>query len=367
MEPMEGATTVERMLMGRAKASRIPVSGSIELLPLCNMSCEMCYVRLTRAEMEAKGRLRTAAEWLALGQEMQRAGVLFLLLTGGEPLIYPDFKEVYLGLRKLGMVLTLNTNGTLLNEEWADFFAQNKPRRINITLYGADERTYERLCHYPGGFEKTLDAIRALKERGVDVRINVSVTPENVDELERLRAIGAELEVPVVMDSYMLPAEREREKPFPMQARLLPEAAAKARLFCVRTEIGEEAYAQYVRQTLRRVEEFTPDARLTEMDCMAGKCSFTVNWQGALRPCVIMDEPEADVFEQGFERAWRQVSARCDGLKLNDKCAACQLRPVCKICPASAKIETGDWDGVPDYLCRYARETLRLLGEEALS
>ena len=137
------------------------------------MNCDMCYVRLSKEEMEKLGRLRTADEWLTLAKQMQEAGTLFILLTGGEPLLYPEFKKVYMGLRKMGMILTVNTNGTLINEKWADFFGKEKPRRINITLYGADERAYEELCHYPGGFERTMRGIRLLKERGVDVKIKV--------------------------------------------------------------------------------------------------------------------------------------------------------------------------------------------------
>ena len=77
------------------------------------------------------------------------------LLTGGEPLLFPGFKELYIELQKMGMILTINTNGTLIDEEWADFFQKYKPRRMNITLYGADDQAYEQLCHYPGGFQKT--------------------------------------------------------------------------------------------------------------------------------------------------------------------------------------------------------------------
>ena len=65
----------------------------------------------------------------------------------------------------MGMILTINTNGTLLGESWADFFAEYRPRRINITLYGADAASYNRLCHYPQGFDQTVRAIRLLRER----------------------------------------------------------------------------------------------------------------------------------------------------------------------------------------------------------
>lgn len=119
--------TYEKILISKAFQKGIPLNASLELLPLCNMNCQMCYVRLDSEEMKQKDRLRTAEEWFDLARQMKEAGILFVMLTGGEPLLYPDFKKVYLGLRSLGMIVTVNTNGTLLDEHWADFFAANPP------------------------------------------------------------------------------------------------------------------------------------------------------------------------------------------------------------------------------------------------
>ena len=145
MERIEDDDTIERQLLARAKYSHAPINGSLELLPICNMNCDMCYVRLSREEVQALGGLHTADEWIGVGQQMKEAGVLFLLLTGGEPLLFPDFKRLYTELRSMGFIITINTNGTLVDEKWADFFGRNKPRRVNITLYGANEEEYSRL------------------------------------------------------------------------------------------------------------------------------------------------------------------------------------------------------------------------------
>lgn len=166
MNYMDDASTFERSLLQKARQKHIPVTGALELLPLCNMNCDMCYVRLSRSEMERQGRLRTVEEWVRLAEQMQKAGTVFLLLTGGEPLLFPDFKTLYRRLRNLGMILTINTNGTLLDEAWADFFATYPPRRINITLYGADAASYDRLCHFPQGFDQTLRCTGTPAPRG---------------------------------------------------------------------------------------------------------------------------------------------------------------------------------------------------------
>ena len=365
MEALEGATTMERMLLAQAKQSHTPVNGSIELLPLCNMNCDMCYVRLSREEMERQGRLRTAEEWLEIGRQMKDAGVLFLLLTGGEPLLYPDFRELYLGLRRLGMILTINTNGTLVDEEWAAFFGKYKPRRVNITLYGADEKAYADLCHYPGGFARTISGIRLLQKYGVDVKVGGSLARANRGDLDRILEIGEQMDVPVRVDTYMMPAARERELPFAMQSRLEPEEAAQARVRALKREMGAELFGKYAAESIGRAEHPEPaEEKPGQMACMAGQCSFTINWQGEMRPCVILGKPAIPVFESGFQNAWKKLMEETGNIRLSARCSVCHLRHLCRTCAASALLEAGSYEAVPEYMCRYAKETLRLLRGE---
>lgn len=223
MELMEDGTTIEQQMFTMATEKKVPLYGVLELLPLCNLNCDMCYVRMSREEMEEVGRLRTMEEWTKTAEDMMKAGTLFVLLTGGEPLLYPHFRELYQKLRELGMIITINTNGTLIDEAWADFFAENKPRRINITLYGASNETYERLCHYPGGFDKAVNGIRLLRERNIDVKVNGSLAKANVDDRMKIIELGESLDAPVRIDTYMYPSVRERNHAYNNQARLDPE------------------------------------------------------------------------------------------------------------------------------------------------
>lgn len=355
--------TLEKNMIKYASARSVPINGSFELLPLCNLNCKMCYVRLSREEMEKQGRLRTADEWLSIAEQMQKAGTLFLLLTGGEPLIYPDFKKLYLGLKKLGFIISVNTNGTLLNEEWADFFAENKPRRINITLYGSDENAYKNLCNYPEGFQKTMNALKLLKEKDVPAKINFSVTRANADMLDDIYCIGKELDMLVETDTYMIPALKERDLPISLQSRLEPEQAAAKRFEIMRYDRTSEMAKEYIDAVLKQIEE-TDTTHPDGISCLAGNCGFTINWKGEMKPCVTFDEPAVSVFEVGFDEAWRQISQRTKEFHLNPKCVNCNLRIICPTCVASAFLETGSYDGVPKYLCRYAAETLRLYKEE---
>jgi len=355
--------SMEEMLIARADLTKSPVSAVLELLPLCNMNCAMCYVRLSREEMECKGRLRTADEWIALAKEMQQEGVLFVLLTGGEPLLYPDFKKVYLALKEMGMIVSVNTNATLIDNDWIEFFSKHKPRKMNITIYGGSEDTYDRLCHYRSGYQKTLLAIERLRERGIDIRVNCTVTRENYLEVEEIARWAKERDLPIVIDTYMIPVKREREKPFDLQSRLMPKDAAKARINSWKLHMD---MSEYKRNAEEMYEESSRIGKKElkqscAMRCHAGKSSCTVTWDGRMMPCLTLEKVQVDVFEVGFAKAWRYLVDETEKIMINSKCAECIYRPFCKTCAACAIAETGDVQGIPEYMCEYAEESFRLM------
>ena len=94
-----------------------------------------------------------------------------------------------------------------------------------------------------------------------------------------------------------------------------------------------------------------------QMECLAGRCSYTVNWQGEMHPCVILTAPTANVFEVGFKKAWETVSDGCSKIRLYSGCSVCKLKPICRTCAASHLLESGSYMGKPEYMCTYT-ETL---------
>lgn len=363
MDAMSNALRVEERLCNTATQKRIPLGGSLELLPLCNMNCDMCYVRLGREEMEQKGRIRSGEEWLELANQMRDAGTLFILLTGGEPLLHPDFRRIYCELKKMGMIVTVNSNGTLIDEEWADFFAEYRPRRLNITLYGKDAGSYERLCHFGAGYERTVKGIRLLRERGVDVKINGSLTKENRRDIPQLLETAKQLDAPIHIDTYMYPAGRERKSGFHYDTRLGPEEAARARVKILKSSLTEDEFRVYGEEILNMVKSSSLEDPDLSVRCRAGRSSFIINWLGNMTPCVMLNEPSINAFEKGFIQSWNQIINKTEEIRTSEKCGKCTLREVCNTCAACALLETGSYDGVPDYICRYTQKTVQLLEE----
>ena len=73
-----------------------------------------------------------------------------------------------------------------------------------------------------------------------------------------------------------------------------------------------------------------------------------------MQPCLNLSYPPISLLENDIENAWKLISSKSKELILNKKCTQCQFRPICKTCVANAQLETGCYDGTPDYLCQYS-------------
>ena len=369
--------TMTNYLYTKASRNGMPLSGTFELTPCCNMACKMCYVRKTKEEQEKIAPLRTAKEWLELGKTAREQGMLYLLLTGGEPFLRPDFQEILSGLHRMGLLISINSNGTLIDEETVEWLKETPPVRINITLYGASDETYARLCGNPKGFTQTARAIRLLKEAGIQVKINCSVTPYNVDDLEGIYAFAREEGLLVQATSYMFPPLRRDTSMVGQNDRFSPQEAAYQSACILALDLGEDEFLRRVSRDEslafpQEIEEDCPeiDGEGDGIRCRAGKCSFWITWDGRMLPCGMFPEGNAqNVFQIGLEKAWKQVHEEALAIRLPAKCSGCTLRDQCKACAAMVMTESGNFHTVPEYRCKMAKAhgaACRQKGQEIL-
>lgn len=375
MVPIPVEPKLTEYLHAKAAGKGVPLSGTFELTPCCNMACKMCYVSMTKAQQEAKAPIKTAREWIELGRVAKEKGMLYLLLTGGEPFLRQDFREIFQSLHRMGLILSINSNGTLIDEETVAWLQQTPPSRINITLYGASDETYGRLCGNPKGYTQVTKAIRLLKQAGISVKLHCSLTPQNAGDTEKIFAFAREEGLIVQATSYMFPPLRRDETMVGMNDRFVPEDAAYHAANIARLMNGNQQFLQWLEQGLPPVPTDTDDClEIGEgngINCRAGKCSFWVTWTGAFLPCGMMPvEGAPDVFAEGFDQAWEYVRRYVQDIRLPTKCASCEARDNCKACAAMVYTETGDFCAVPQYRCAMTKaypDACRRISEEILN
>lgn len=354
--------TLTDYLHAKASRNRIPIDGTFELSPVCNFSCKMCYVRKTPAQIRQEGKSLIPVErWLALARECKDAGMLYLLLTGGEPFLYPGFRELYEALHEMGLLLYINSNGTMIDESTVAWLKEHAPCRVNITLYGGSGETYKRICGDESGYARATHAIEMLKEAGIPVVINATMIPENGGDLERIVNYGNALGLNTRVSTYAFPPVRRGHES--SDSRFSPEEAAQMLLRKAKCKLSEQDYCEFL--TWQENQDDCDTSQEESMRCRAGRSSFWINWEGKMTACGIMPFPKVEnPFEVSFIDCWNRLTDSVRAAHVMKGCAGCDKKQICKPCAGILWAETGDCNQKSPYLCQMSQYAVALMQKE---
>lgn len=361
---MQKSSTEPRIsayLHSKGRRLGLPIAGNFELTARCNFNCPMCYVHMTDEQVKASGKELTAKQWLDIARAAKERGMVFALLTGGEPLVRKDFFEIYDGMRRMGILITINSNGSMLKGKILERFLESPPVRFNISLYGGSNETYRNMCGLPV-YDQVKDNIRRLREAGIDVSLNLSITPYNRDDIARIYQDAVELDVNIRASSYMYPPVRINDEMYGCGNRLSAAESAKCMVEWDLLRFTEEEFALRA-ENLSKLTYNDQDSCPMEAEegvrCRAGSTAFWMTWDGKMMPCGMMTTPVAYPLETGFDAAWEQIRMETSRIRTPGKCTGCEYKEFCGACAAVYYTETGKFDGVPEYVCERAKEIVR--------
>ena len=341
--PDAGAPQRLAAMLERAIAARIPLSGSIAMTHRCHLRCVHCYLGDERTTPPPEGELGTEF-WYSVVDQVADAGCLNLLMTGGETLLRPDFPEVYKRARRRGMLVTVFTNGTLINERFVRLFEEFSPDMIEITLYGGSPETYEGVTGIPGSYERCLRGLDALLEHRIPVGLKAMVLSENEHEVDGMRRIASDRGLGFRLDTALFPA-RDGDRS-PLDHRIPAEEA-------VRIEMQDVKFHGKASEYFQQMQGQQPaDQRL--YTCMAGLTGFHVDPRGTLLPCLMVSTHGYDLRHGSFRTGWDEVLSTFlkQEVAPGYECYRCETRFLCGLCPAQAEMESGSPYGKSEYLCR---------------
>ena len=352
MTPTSSAD-IRRHLCRRCALLGIPASGIFELTPRCNLNCKMCYVRLTPEQMAPIGKEKSAEEWLALAKDAKDAGMVFLLITGGEPTLRKDFAEIYRGLAQMGLSISINTNGTMITPEIKEVFTEFPPAQINLTLYGVSGEDYLELCSNSKAYDAVIDALNWFAEKNILVHLNATITPDNISKWKSFEDFAKARNLELRTTSYCFPPTRRSACDKCAEfSRLTPEQAG--------TFMAEEIlYSQGIDAIRKRAANLdAPNQKSCDLDlgepmqCLAGRSQFWLTWDGRLTPCGMLNTPNTKAFDEGFTSAWQKLSKAVSDIRLCAECNTCEIQHSCMNCAAVTYAETGNFSGKPEYMCK---------------
>lgn len=130
-----------------------------------------------------------------------------------------------------------------------------------------------------------------MNERNVAVKINGSLASINQENGTELVQLAESLGTVYKIDTYMYPGSREREKSFDQQSRMNPYEAAHARVELLKEKYTREEFQKAAEQMINASQNPSGDEDDTHIQCRAGRSSFVINWQGNMRPCIMVSAP----------------------------------------------------------------------------
>lgn len=286
-------------------------------------------------------------------------GALWCLITGGEPLLREDFFDIYLYLKKKGLLVSVFTNATLVTEEHVRVFKKYPPRDIEVSVYGVTKQTYERVTRKSGSFDAFIRGLNLLLETGVKIRLKAMALRSNAAELpEIVRFCKEKSKDYFRFDPFLhlrFDGNRIRNQEIKSERLFPEEIVALERSDPERFNALEKGCDKLI------IPEFSHVTCNHLFHCGAGNNSFTLSYDGLFRLCSSLWHPDCiyNLRKGSLTDAWYNFVPRVRGMCSNkkeflEKCRVCPLINLCMWCPAHAHLECGVLDAPVDYFCELA-------------
>lgn len=311
----------------------IPFNVIFELTYRCNLRCQHCYIpEINRHKEEL-----TTEEVKSVVSQLADLGCLYLTYTGGEVLLRPDFFELCYHAKRLGFALRIFTNGTLVTPQIADKIAEIMPMSVDISIYGKKAGTHDRVTRARGTWERSMNAVRLLRERGVRTVMKVPLMNLNVAEYQEIRRLAEELGAECRLDPTIAPMDDHNRDTLALRI----DAKALYDLFSDRSLFPQE-------------EPLGAESPL----CEAGRNTIGISPTGEVYPCIQLQLSAGNVREKPLREIWEEapIMKRMRSLTPSDlhHCSSCKIQQYCNRCPGIAYLEDGDWLGRSSRACQIA-------------
>lgn len=329
---------------------RIPLRGVFELTPYCTLDCKMCYVHSSSGQYS--GRVLVGDEWLQVMDEAIDMGMLYAVLTGGECLLHPDFRNIYQYLKSRGVFIDIFSNGTLLDEEYVSWLQVRRPHRIKISIYGSSPEEYEQVAGSADAFYKVDRALELLEKAQIAVDLSLTISKYNFKNLNHiLKYLESKAYGRLAMDCEMSVPRDETGKTYADISlnfeeqwevwstfwRWKNKAAKKVRI--CEDDFGE---------TEKILDEDTRKKYLSGgVPCTAGKSAFFISYDGQMQPCVQFPLIKTYPLSEGFTSSWRTVNQSVWEYERSEECKECQYLGTCRFCPGNYLLEKDHLGNLP--------------------
>lgn len=308
-------------LSSLARKQKFPLKAMFELTYRCNFHCLHCYVVPDKKKKELNtDQVKTMLD------ELKAAGCFHVGFTGGEPLLRKDIFDILNYARENGFRISLLTNGYLIDRKAARKIAAlgTSLNRVDVSVLGATEDTFEAITRKKGSFEKVMRAIQLLKDEGVDVQSKATLMKPNQSEFLKIRELAEKFGTLFRYGTSLIP--KVDGNPAPLQYLADPEE-----VYEIKTKLAKG------KRTINEGNREGRNLKKPLFRCGAGRSEVSLSPYGEMNLCLEIHYPEYNILKGSFEEGWQKIKKIAEeASKKAEKslCKNCALVPFCHFCPA---------------------------------
>ncbi|WP_322899940.1 radical SAM protein [Enterococcus faecalis] len=305
----------------------IPITVSLELTYKCPLFCEHCYreCSLKRKEVISLELVKKIA------QEMSNLGILYLQITGGDPLYHPDFEKIIEIFVSKGIVITILTSGYYKNDSIFDFFEKVKGNiaGVQISIDGLKE-THNEIRGKSNSYDKSILFIKKLVSMDYNIDVATTIIEQEKAEIfllsEKLKKLGVKRH----RLSILFDAGRSVQNGYSSNKN--KKLIVEEWLQDLNNKLGDNKF-------LVQLEE--DHHSMANSHCGAGYKLIRIDPSGQIHPCLMIDKPMSSLNNGTIECYSKEHSFKFKSVEMpsSNKCANCTLLNNCKGCIAEGLIQ----------------------------
>lgn len=345
-------------IWGPISNQRYPISGTIELTERCNYTCQHCFINKPANDLTARQTEMSTAQVKSVIDQLADAGTLFLLITGGEPLIRSDFLEIFRYARQKGMIITLFTNGSLLTDEIAASLAEYGIRGIEISIYGVTPGTFEAVTRSSGSFERCMRGIDSALKYKLPLSLKTFVMTINQHELGQMRTIAEKYHLKFRFDSMLWPRIDHTGNGHHLQLNIKE---------MIKLDLEDPERLNTWRELMQKHEGEKINSELI-FHCGAAYQSFHIDAIGNLSPCAMVRRPCYNILKSNFSTAWEKLGEVRD-LKRTKKseCVDCPYVILCNHCTGWSQNVMDDLETPVPFICELTKQRMQAIRNHGIN
>lgn len=325
-----------KQLIGNSRLNNVVV----EITNNCPFKCSHCYIDSTiKTYMSLNMFKKIVNQALDLN-------CYNITITGGEPLMNPNFLDMYKYAKENGMIVGINTNAFLLNDSIIEVFKMYKPSVIEISVYGYDNTSYMNFTKSKNAFEIIDKNIDRLLSAGIEVNLKTTLTKHNYTYLQDLKNYAKKKGTQFRYDYLVFP------KLVNNNFKKNEECLDPKQIIEIFKSDNEDV-AFFKRAVLETIKNKDDDFYISEIfQCSLGKNQVFINCTGDIKPCLVVNQ-SYNISNTDIITALDYFENNTCLLKFNSnsKCRNCYKRKLCRYCPGRFYLETGSYEKAPNHYC----------------